>query len=211
MKPRPKGRLLEQSHGCFQLPARWVFSRKYQGLSGHYTKHFLNLLCMIHLQGGVLLNPEEARVALGMYKPRFQAFLEAMLKQKFIKQTDAGYVPFDEDYFDVYVPPAERHKRRMATLWRERERRMSRIKTKSMEPIAVQGAKSVLAFLNKVTGKEFITEIHGKPSPAVELLASRLAKGETTITTLKSLISQVAQSCGSWEERDEKLKPSVLF
>jgi len=209
MKPRPKVRL--QSPGCFQIPARWVFSRKYQGLSGHYTKHFLNLLCMIHLQGGVLLNPEEARVALGMYIPRFQAFLEAMLKQEFIKQTDAGYVPFDEDYFDVYVPPAERHKRRMATLWRERDRRMSRIKTKSMEPIAVQGAKSVINFLNKVTDKNFMTEMHGKPSTAVEHIARRLAKGETTITTLKALISQVAQSCRSWEEREEKLKPSVLF
>ena len=73
------------------------------------------------------------------------------------------------------------------------------------------GAKSVIAFLNKVTGKEFNMEIHGKPSPLVELLASRLAKGETTITTLKALISQVAQSCRSWEEREEKLKPSVLF
>jgi hypothetical protein len=146
-----------------------------------------------------------------MYKPRFQAFLEAMLKQEFIKQTDAGYVPFDEDCFDVYVPPAERHKRRMATLWRERERRMSRIKTKSMEPIAMQGAKSVINFLNKVTGKNFIKGIHGKPSSAVERIASRLAKGETTITNLKSFIAGEAQSCGSWEERDEKLKPSVLF
>ena len=45
----------------------------------------------------------------------------------------------------------------------------------------MQGAKSVLAFLNKVSGQEFATEMHGKPSPAVEHIARRLAKGETTI------------------------------
>ena len=145
-----------------------------------------------------------------MYQERFKTFIESMIAREFLKETDAGYVPFDEELFLPYVPPAQKYQRRKDALWREKEAQRHRTKTRPEEPIAMRKAREVLLFLMKVNGRNYPLNIDGQPSEAVRRIADRIATG-TKVIDLKAKISAVAQSCRSMQERKERLKPSMLF
>lgn len=210
--------LLNNPHDpCFRVPAKLVMSWKYQSLHPKTFKHFINFVCVAYLQGGEVVDLTEARLLMGLrLSSQFEAMLQGMVKSKLITMTASGaYAIVDKDVFCSYMRRGTQVFRRKKAMENKDSVRGKPIrfmgKTRYVPQEYVDGAIEVLGYLSHLSGETWLaTYGDGNLTKPGRMVGELLANG-VPIEELKRRIEDVADTPMTAREREEKLKPTVLF
>ncbi len=197
-------------HMSFRFPAQLASSYKYMSLSGPEFRRFVIFLCVTHAQGGVVVNQEEVRIAMGLTPKPFHRLMAKLVDQEFVREVDNGYEPFDL-CFGMYVPLDLKKKRQAQALWRGKRIRRRHLNKYSHLPLVRRRSFRLVDFLSQVAGVSYVKTVGDRPTSAILRIEESLKNGEMTVLGYKNRIASIAQNATSEKDRVDKLKPSKVF
>lgn len=210
--------LLNNPHDpCFRVPAKLVMSWKYQALNPRTFKNFINFVCVAYLQGGEVVDLTEARLLMGFrLSSQFEAMLQRLISFKLIKLTASGaYAVVDADVFTSYMRRGTQVFRRKKAMENRHTVKPHQIrfmgKTRHVPLEFVDGAIEILGYLSFLSGETWLaTYADGNLTKPGRMVGELLANG-VPAQELRRRIEEVADAPMTAREREEALKPSVIF